>query len=131
MVQQVERSNAMQQISYLEEPSKVQNHHCALVHTMQCAVLVCFCVLQLTCSELGQLWQGLALGRTLNKFHPEHVFSIGRSNTIWDDHKEACLPGLFIALLCFGNLIVWMVFSVLGNIVMLIQSQILRRICIL
>lgn len=121
----------MQQISYLEKPSEVQNHQRALVHTMQCAVLVCFCVLQLTCSEPGQLWQGLALGRTLNKFHPEYVFSIGGSNTIWDDHKGACLPGLFVALLYLGNLIVWMVFSVLGNIVMLLQSQILRRICIL
>lgn len=108
----------------------MQNHR-ALVHTMQRAVLVCFCVLQLTCSEPGQLWQGLALGRTLNKFHPEHVFSIGGSNTIWDDRKGACLLGLFIALLCFSNLIVWMVFSVLGNIMMLLQSQILRRICIL
>lgn len=108
--------------SYLVKSSKVRKHR-ALSCKVQFATLVCFCFLLFTCSVPGLLWQGWVSGRrSLNKLLSELGFSKRRSNTIWDDHKKACILGLFIALLCSRNLIVRMVFPMLGYIIMLLRS---------
>ena len=113
--------------SYLAESSKVRKHH-ALSCKVRFATPVCFCFLLLTSSVPARLWRGwVSGGRSLNKVPFELGFSKGGSNTIWDDHNTTCILGLFIALLCSSNLIVEMVFPMLGYIIMLLQNQILRR----
>lgn len=113
--------------SYLAESSKVHKH-CALSCKVQFATPVCCFSLLLPSSVPGLLQQDWLSGRrSLSKLPSDLDFSIGGSNKIRNDGDKACILCFFIALLCSGNLMVEMVFLLLGHTTMLLQSQVLRR----